>query len=87
MTDKNSCWLNGDLSLHGVTRPVMFQATYTGVNQDPITRAWRIGLFATTQIDRRDFGMNFGPRITEGIAVVGNEARIDIHVEAIKIED
>jgi len=87
MADKTNCWLNGNLSLHGVTRPVVFQVTYTGVNQDPLSGAWRVGLFATTQIDRREFGMNFGPRIAEGIAVVGNEARIDIHVEAIKIQD
>ena len=85
LIDQTRCWLYGNLSLHGVTQQIAFQAAYTGTNRDPLTDAWRIGMSAKTKIDRRVFGMNFGPKIVEGIAVVGNEAFIEIYIEAIKI--
>ncbi|HEY0754385.1 MAG TPA: YceI family protein [Ktedonobacteraceae bacterium] len=84
LVNSTQCWLGGDLSLHGLTRPITFQATYTGMGQDPLTDSWRIGLSATTYIDRRDFGMNFNLKIADGIAAIGNETQITIYIEAIK---
>jgi polyisoprenoid-binding protein YceI len=74
----------GNLSLHGVTRPVSFQAKFTGYTRDPETGSWRIGLSATGTVDRRTFDMHFN-RLVEGIAVVGNEARVELHIEAIQM--
>lgn len=74
----------GNLSLHGVTRPVSFQARFTGYTRDPETGGWRIGLSATGTIDRRMFDMHFN-RLIEGVAMVGNEARIELHIEAMQM--
>jgi polyisoprenoid-binding protein YceI len=86
LVDQTRCWLVGNLSLHGITQQVAFQAAYTGTNRDPLSDALRIGLNAKTKIDRREFGMNFGSKNIESIAVVGNETIIEIYVEAIQID-
>lgn len=85
LVDQTHCWLSGNLSLHGEVRQITFQVSYTGTSRDPLTSAWRIGMSATTKIDRRDYGMQFNSKLAEGIALVGNETRIDIYVEAINV--
>ncbi|GCE06716.1 YceI family protein [Dictyobacter aurantiacus] len=84
LIDQNHCLVDGNFTMHGVTRPITFQVTYTGTNRDPLTEAWRIGLSGVTTIDRRDFGMVFNRRLIDGIAAIGNETRIEIHIEAIQ---
>ncbi|MBO0795191.1 MAG: YceI family protein [Ktedonobacteraceae bacterium] len=80
----NRCYLNGNLSLHGQTRPVTFAVEYTGHNRDMYTDAWRIGLSAVTVIDRRQFGITYNPEYVGGGLIIGNEVRIEIHVEAVQ---
>ncbi len=81
LIDQSHCLLTGNLAIRGVTRSVQFQAVYTGINRDPLTKAWRVGLSATTTIDRRDFGMQFN-RMSENALLVGNMTRIEINIEA-----
>jgi polyisoprenoid-binding protein YceI len=83
-TGEKSSVVTGNLSLHGVTRPVSFQTKFTGYVRDPETNGWRIGLSATSTIDRRMFDMHFN-RLIEGVALVGNEARIELHIEAVQM--
>ena len=54
--------LEGVLTLHGVSKPVEFDVKKLGEGGDP-WGGYRAGFFATTQIDRRDFGIdrNLGP--------------------------
>jgi len=77
--------IGGDLSLHGVTRPVQLRSLYTGTNKDMLTDAWRIGLRSHTVIDRRDFGMTYNQSRAETL-LIGNEVYIDIIIEAILME-
>jgi len=85
LVDQSHCLLDGNFTMHGITQPITFHVTYTGTNRDPLTEAWRIGLAANTVIDRRDFGMVFNRPLIDGIAAIGNETRIEIHVEAIQM--
>src|ERR1051326_1638780 len=50
--------VTGDLTMHGVTRTVVFNAEYNGQNEMMGRRA--AGLTARTRINRKDFGMEFG---------------------------
>ncbi len=72
--------LTGQLTLHGVTRPVNLEYQILGVGNDP----WggvRAGFRATTRINRADFGItkfsNNGP--------IGNEVDITLLIEGIKL--
>lgn len=76
--------VTGNLTLHGITRPVTFDAKFTGYTRDQETKGWRVGLSAVTVIDRRHFDMFFNQRV-EGVAMVGNETRIELFIEAIQM--
>lgn len=49
--------LTGDLTLHGVTKPVTLDVTFGGVTQDPFSGADDIGFHATATVKRSDFGI------------------------------
>lgn len=77
LTDKTAD-ITGELTLHGVTKPVTLHVTYNGANHDPFGNDFRAGFLATTNIKRTDFG------ITSGIPFVGDDIEIKIEVEAIR---
>ncbi|MBK5957768.1 hypothetical protein CCR97_06025 [Rhodoplanes elegans] len=49
----------GDLTLRGVTRPVVLDARFTGAGINPMNKAATIGFEATTSVKRSEFGMKF----------------------------
>jgi polyisoprenoid-binding protein YceI len=51
--------ITGDLTLHGVTKPVTMQAKFFGAGPNPQTKALNIGFTATARIKRSDFGLGF----------------------------
>ncbi|MGH9068295.1 MAG: YceI family protein [Acidimicrobiales bacterium] len=75
--------LTGDLALHGVTRALALDLEHNGTGGDP----WggtRTGFTATTEIDRKDFGLTWNAAIETGGVVVGDKVKITIEVEAVK---
>jgi polyisoprenoid-binding protein YceI len=74
----------GDLTLHGVTKPVVLAVEGpTQEVKDP-RGALRAGATATTKIDRRDFGITWSKTLDGGGVVVGNDIAITIDVEGVK---
>jgi len=59
---KTTADVEGDLTLHGVTKPVVIKATFNGEGKDP-WGGYRAGFNGTTSIKRSDFGkmMDLGP--------------------------
>jgi polyisoprenoid-binding protein YceI len=72
----------GDLTMHGVTKPVTLDAKYTGAVKDPWGNE-RIAFKASTKVSRKDFGLSWSKMVEAG-PVVGDEVTIDLKVEAIK---
>jgi polyisoprenoid-binding protein YceI len=77
--------VTGNLTLHGITQAVQFQAELTGNMRDPDTGIWRIGLSAVTTLDRRTFNIQFQQPNSKNTVVIGNEVRIMLHIEAVQI--
>lgn len=76
--------LIGDLTLHGVTKPVVLDVTnVTPPTKDPWGNI-RIGAQATTKINRQDFGVVFNKTLDGGGVLVGDEIAITIDVEVMK---
>jgi polyisoprenoid-binding protein YceI len=74
----------GDLTLHGVTKPVVLDVESTGTPvTDPMGNT-RAGASATTKISRKDFGLTWNQPLETGGVMVGDEVAISIDVEAIK---
>ena len=76
--------VTGDLTLHGVTKPVVLDVEGTGAPiKDPFGNT-RAGASATTKINRKDFGVAYNKALEAGGVMVGDEVLITIDVEAIK---
>jgi polyisoprenoid-binding protein YceI len=79
----NKWKVTGDLTLHGVTKPVVLDVESSGppINVMGKTRA---GASATTKINRSDFGLKWNQALEAGGVMVGDEVAISIDVEAVK---
>jgi polyisoprenoid-binding protein YceI len=76
--------VEGDLSIHGVTRRAVFDVEGPSA---PIKDPWgntRIGISAKTTINRKDFGLTWNAALETGGIVVGEEVHITLDVEFVK---
>ncbi|MGC1549740.1 MAG: YceI family protein [Rhodanobacter sp.] len=64
----NKFKVTGDLTVHGVTKPVVLDATLNKVGPHPMTKAQAIGFDATGTVKRSDFGMGaYVPMVSDEI--------------------
>lgn len=76
--------VEGDLTIHGVTRKVTFLVEGpTPPGKDPWGNL-RIGLSASTKINRKDFGLTWNAALETGGILVGDEVTITLDVEAVQ---
>ena len=66
----------GDLTIHGVTRPVVLDVTINGIGEHPMRKLPAAGFDATATIKRSDFGVG------AYVPAVGDEVTLSITVEA-----
>jgi polyisoprenoid-binding protein YceI len=74
--------IDGDLTLHGVTRQVPLTGEVNGFRPDP----WggrRAGFSATAQINRRDFGIDIAIPMDGGGLAVGDQISISLEIQAV----
>lgn len=74
---------HGDLTIHGVTKPVTLDVTYGGSAKDPWGKE-RAAFEARTVINRKDFGLTWNKTIETGGLVVGDEVQIALEIEGVK---
>jgi polyisoprenoid-binding protein YceI len=77
----DSVTVTGNLTMHGITRPVVLRGHLNGITGVPGKR--RAGFEAETTINRKDFNMTWN-RIVEGSSMVGDEVRIEIDIAAVE---
>ncbi len=70
--------LTGDLTIRDVTKKVSFQVKNLGKVEDPMMKVEKSVFSATGKINRKDFGVNFGPD-----AVVGDQVELSINLETM----
>ncbi|KAA6463210.1 YceI family protein [Acidobacteria bacterium AB60] len=76
--------VTGDLTIHGVTKPVTFAVEGpTAPGKDPWGNT-RIGISATAKINRKDFGLNWNAALETGGFLVGEDVQISIEAQFIK---
>jgi polyisoprenoid-binding protein YceI len=73
--------VDGDLTIHGVTRPTVLDVEFGGVASDPWgnTKAF---FSASTEIDREDFGLTWNQPLAGGGVLVGKKVRIELEIQA-----
>ena len=76
----------GDLTLHGVTKPVVLKLEEPGKEEIGMDKkSVHRGFTATTTINRQDFGLAFNGTLSSGDAVLSDEVKIEIDIDAAKI--
>ena len=76
--------VEGDLTIRGVTRKVAFNVEGpTPPTKDPWGNT-RVGVSATTKINRKDYGLTWNAALETGGILVGDEVTITLEVEFIK---
>ncbi len=76
--------VDGNLTIHGVTRPVTLKVEGpTPEGKDPWGNT-RIGASATTKIKRGEFGLTFNAALETGGFMIGDDLKLEIEVELIK---
>ena len=74
--------LSGDLMIRGVTKPVTLEAEYLGVVTHP-QMGTRMGISATGEINKDDFGVLYNAALETGGFVLGKTIRLELEVEAV----
>lgn len=73
-TGANTAKIAGNLTLHGVTKPVVLDATLKGSGPNPLNKAYTVGFQISGQIKRSDFG------VSKYVPLVGDE--VDLIISA-----
>jgi polyisoprenoid-binding protein YceI len=72
--------ITGDLTLHGVTRPVTLEVTLNGAGDSLITGRYSLGFAAIGSLERSEFGLGaYAP-------AVGDDVVLEIHAEFQRVE-
>ena len=74
--DKKHFKITGDLTVKGITKPVVLDAVLNGQGEHPMLKVPAIGFNATTSFNRSDFGLG------SYVPMVGNKITVNITTEA-----
>ncbi|HLN07296.1 MAG TPA: YceI family protein [Acidimicrobiales bacterium] len=75
--------VTGDLTVRGVTRPIVLDVEFEGLIQDPWGNQ-RLGFTASAEINRDDFGVSFNAALETGGFVIGSKVKLEIEAEAVR---
>ena len=74
--------IHGNLTMRGVTRPVVLEGMLTGVMKS--AQGDRLGFEASTTVNRVDYGVKWNRAAEAGGAMLGDEVKIEINIEAVR---
>jgi polyisoprenoid-binding protein YceI len=69
-----SAKITGDLTLNGVTKPVVLDATFSGAGNNPFNKKATVGFHATSVIKRSAFGISYA------VPIISDDVTLDISV-------
>jgi len=74
--------VSGDLTMRGVTKPIVVELEVLGVGETPMGK--RAGFIATAKINRQDFGVSWNKTLDKGGTVLSDEVTVEFPIEAAK---
>ncbi|WP_099331850.1 YceI family protein [Actinomyces minihominis] len=83
--EKGEFFIDGDMTIRGVTKPVTLDFDLGGFSNDPSTGP-RFGGTATTTINRQEFGVSFNSALETGGVMLGDDIKITLEIAAAKVE-
>ena len=80
--DGEDYFVDGELTLHGVTRPITLKLTVEGFGPDAFGGV-RAGFSASGELNRKDFGITWNGAIEGGGVVVSDKVNINLEIEGV----
>jgi polyisoprenoid-binding protein YceI len=81
--DADNYKAHGDLTMRGVTKPIVLNVQFGGTMQDPWGNE-RAGFEISGKVNRKDFGVSFGMVSETGSVLLGDEVTINANTEFVK---
>lgn len=82
-TGEKTARLHGDLTIRGITKPVVLDVEHSGI----LTNPWgnpSAGFEARTKINRKDWNLTWNQALEAGGVLVGDEIKVEIELELLK---
>lgn len=76
--------LQGDLTIKGISKPVVLEVEFAGVQTNP-WGSQAAGFTAWTKINRKDWGLGWNVALETGGVLVGDDIALTIELELIKV--
>jgi polyisoprenoid-binding protein YceI len=81
--DAGTWEVSGDLTIRGVTRPVVLHTEFEGAENSPFGDQ-RVGFSATTEVNREDWDLGWNVVLESGGLLVGKKIKIELNIEAVR---
>jgi polyisoprenoid-binding protein YceI len=78
LTSDTNGTIDGELTIRGISKPVMFNVTFNGTGTSPMDQSFRAGFTATGSITRSDFDVKFG------IPMVSDTVDLALDIQLVK---
>ena len=75
LTDRDSAQITGNLTLRGITRPVIIAADFNQAGVNPVDQKYTLGFDGRALIKRSDFGIEYG------LPMLGDEVTLNLEAE------
>ena len=82
---ENDFLVTGDLTMHGVTKAVVFDAIFNGYSVN-MNKNKVMGFEISGALSRKDFGLTWNAPIETGGVTVSDEVKMDINVECEEVK-
>jgi polyisoprenoid-binding protein YceI len=81
-SESNHFKITGELSIHGIKKSVILNASFLGPEKSPFGGETTLGFAATTTIHREDFELMWNEVLESGGVLIGKEVQIMLDIEA-----
>ncbi len=82
--DENTGKLYGNLTIRGVSKPVVLDVEYAGQAKSPWGQV-SAGFSASASVNRKDWGLNWNQALETGGVLVGDKIQLEIELELVKV--
>nr|WP_314841319.1 YceI family protein [uncultured Microbacterium sp.] len=84
--ENGELFVDGDLTIRGITKPVTFELDFGGFGSDPWGN-YKAGASAKTVINREDFGLTWNSALETGGVLVGKDVTISLDLQGALQQD
>lgn len=80
----NNYIISGNLTMHGVTKPISLEVTFLGQAYEPQMKVQKAGFLVKGVLNRDEFGISYNASMPNGAPMIGREVKLNISLETIK---